>query len=151
MSHVQVSKTIGNADVLVLTWQAATDSVVCTYRSYQIEALPACKMCGHNRTHTLSLHTVLTPTPCLHNQHSHFVSATTNPHFVLVWLQAVEQGFESLLREYNQVRDDVAQGLGFYGQLQEAVKTLHQEVGDYCLARSLIPPCHLLPELPALK
>lgn len=51
-------------------------------------------------------------------------------------MQAVEQGFESLLREYNQVRDDVAQGLGFYGQLQDAVKTLHQEVGDYCLARS---------------
>ncbi|KAL3151227.1 hypothetical protein ABBQ38_013068 [Trebouxia sp. C0009 RCD-2024] len=49
--------------------------------------------------------------------------------------QSVEQGFASLLREYNQVRDDVAQGLGFYGQLQEAVKQLHQEVGDYCLAR----------------
>ena len=63
---------------------------------------------------------------------------------MLVWLQAVEQGFESLVREYNQVRDDVAQGLGFYGQLQEAVKTLHQEVGDYCLARSLLFPCHLL-------
>ena len=47
----------------------------------------------------------------------------------------MEQGFASLLREYNQVRDDVAQGLGFYGQLQEAVKQLHQEVGDYCLAR----------------
>ena len=37
------------------------------------------------------------------------------------------------------MRDDVAQGLGFYGQLQEAVKTLHQEVGDYCLARSASP------------
>lgn len=63
---------------------------------------------------------------------------------MLAW-QAVEQGFESLLREYNQVRDDVAQGLGFYGQLQEAVKTLHQEVGDYCLARSLPLSSALLP------
>jgi len=49
--------------------------------------------------------------------------------------QAVEEQFGTLLRDYNQVRDDVAQGLGFYGQLQEAVKALHQEVGDYCLAR----------------
>lgn len=68
---------------------------------------------------------------------------------MLVWLQAVEQGFESLLREYNQVRDDVAQGLGFYGQLQEAVKTLHQEVGDYCLARSL-PPAISSSSLPGI-
>ena len=73
--------------------------------------------------------------------------AQLNLEFVLVWLQAVEQGFESLLREYNQVRDDVAQGLGFYGQLQEAVKTLHQEVGDYCLARSVPLPSALLPYL----
>ncbi|DBA70029.1 TPA: hypothetical protein ACH3X2_012327 [Trebouxia sp. C0005] len=49
--------------------------------------------------------------------------------------QAVEEQFGTLLRDYNQVRDDVAQGLGFYSQLQEAVKALHQEVGDYCLAR----------------
>ena len=49
--------------------------------------------------------------------------------------QVVEEQFGTLLRDYNQVRDDVAQGLGFYGQLQEAVKALHQEVGDYCLSR----------------
>ena len=51
-------------------------------------------------------------------------------------VQVVEEQFGTLLRDYNQVRDDVAQGLGFYGQLQEVVKALHQEVGDYCLARS---------------
>lgn len=49
--------------------------------------------------------------------------------------QDVSRQFESLLRDYQQVRDDVAQGLGFYSQLQEAVKTLHKEIGDYSLAR----------------
>ena len=50
-------------------------------------------------------------------------------------MQSAERQFEQLLKDYNQVRDDVAQGLGFYGQLQEAVKQLHKEVGDYCLSR----------------
>ena len=58
-------------------------------------------------------------------------------HCVL-YAQAVEEQFGTLLRDYNQVRDDVAHGLGFYGQLQEAVKALHQEVGDYCLARCVL-------------
>jgi len=49
--------------------------------------------------------------------------------------QDVSRQFETLLRDYQQVRDDVAQGLGFYSQLQEAVKTLHKEIGDYSLAR----------------
>ena len=50
-------------------------------------------------------------------------------------VQDVSRQFETLLRDYQQVRDDVAQGLGFYSQLQEAVKTLHKEIGDYSLAR----------------
>ena len=57
-------------------------------------------------------------------------------HRIGIVVQSAEQQFENLLREYYQVRDDVAQGLGFYGQLQEAVKQLHQEVGDFCLSRS---------------
>jgi hypothetical protein len=51
--------------------------------------------------------------------------------------QAAEQQFQQVLRDYNETRDNLAEGLGFYTQLQDAVKKLHQEVGDYCLARYL--------------
>lgn len=61
-------------------------------------------------------------------------------------VQDVARQFEGLLKDYQQVRDDVAQGLGFYTQLQDAVKTLHKEVGDYSLARSALP-CTCMPTL----
>ena len=50
-------------------------------------------------------------------------------------LQAAARQFDSLLREYNDVRSSLAEGQNFYAELQEEVQKLHQQVGDYCYAR----------------
>ena len=41
------------------------------------------------------------------------------------------------LAGYKEVRDNLAEGLRFYMSLQEAIRALSQQVGDYCLTRSM--------------
>lgn len=52
-------------------------------------------------------------------------------------LQAAAGGLKAQLASYRELRDNFSEGARFYTALQEAVKTLAQQAGDYVLTRRL--------------
>lgn len=56
------------------------------------------------------------------------------------WRKACEAscaGLRSQLTMYREVRDNLSEGARFYSALQDAVKGLNQQAGDYCLTRRI--------------
>lgn len=43
----------------------------------------------------------------------------------------------SKLAVYRELQDNMSEGLRFYMSLQEAINTLRQQCGDYCLTRGI--------------
>ena len=52
-------------------------------------------------------------------------------------VQAGATGMRSKLAVYRELQDNMSEGLRFYMSLQEAINTLRQQCGDYCLTRSI--------------
>lgn len=51
--------------------------------------------------------------------------------------QASAGGMRAQLATYRELRDNMSEGARFYTALQEAVKNLAQQAGDYCLTRRI--------------
>ena len=51
--------------------------------------------------------------------------------------QAGASGMRGKLAVYRELQDNMSEGLRFYMSLQEAINTLRQQCGDYCLTRSI--------------
>lgn len=51
--------------------------------------------------------------------------------------QAGAGGMRGKLGKYRELQDNMSEGLRFYMSLQEAISTLRQQCGDYCLTRSI--------------
>ncbi len=52
-------------------------------------------------------------------------------------LQGASAGIRAQADAYRDVRDNLSEGLRFYMSLQEAIVTLQQQIGDFCLTRRI--------------
>ncbi len=59
-------------------------------------------------------------------------------------MQSAAAGVRASVAAFNEVRDNLSEGLRFYASLQEAAAALQQTVGDFCLTRR-IERCAVLP------
>ena len=51
--------------------------------------------------------------------------------------QGASAGIRAQADAYRDVRDNLSEGLRFYMSLQEAIVTLQQQIGDFCLTRRI--------------
>ncbi len=51
--------------------------------------------------------------------------------------QGAAAGVRAQVSSFNEVRDNLSEGLRFYSSLQEALTSLQQHVGDFCLTRRI--------------
>lgn len=52
-------------------------------------------------------------------------------------MQNAAAGVRGSVAAFNEVRDNLSEGLRFYASLQEALTALSQHVGDFCLTRRI--------------
>ena len=55
----------------------------------------------------------------------------------LINFQGASAGIRAQADAYRDVRDNLSEGLRFYMSLQEAIVTLQQQIGDFCLTRRI--------------
>ncbi len=52
-------------------------------------------------------------------------------------VQGASAGVRAQADVFREVRDNLSEGLRFYMSLQEAIVTLQQQIGDFCLTRRI--------------